>query len=1005
MNTKTIALVLIFVFSGFLTITELSATEKIFATYFDIATNSPEGTEVTGRIHLERNKDVLKSPIPEGYHFYIENQEGNLFTIETRYDLHHRIMGVLVVDKDRNTGNTEKPYQLTVLLKNNNEVISRFPVTVKIVNQTLWNILYERYKDFTVSQKGNRMYGRTSFSDKEVAAKISELEKNNGRFNGFKCYTQHPKDYLEHTNVDPLNGRVYGTIEYEWENVAKQIGGLGYAYARSEKYGPTGNPASRERLKKALYKAILAYTGCVPIEGNDILIDGQPIGEYTGDGFANLVEHGMIGHQVGTHQWVVSDPLVAPAVHLMPDLLKDIQEEDKEAIEVYHSLVQFYQLFTSIVKQRRAIDDPSQRWGEIQDTIYSEGAWADANLGHRLRIMLALPIIWADYNRPMTYVPYWYSDFYNNKPFKNFSFSPGWSPYGVVPDVRRWLTKFNVPSHEFAQSGFHPDGTVSHHVGHGTDAPLIAYGFEWLTVPFVGFNQFKDTPFCLEDKYFQFPADRLLHVYGKLIYKNRFDFTMAGRSHLSDMHKFVTKTFVEAIDELLESKSQKNEITNQDELIKLKNDIAANTHQYSGTDAYWVNEFLVHRRENENNSFYASVKLKSERVVGAEDFDRVRKSWHTGSGVLQVRTTGDEYSQQVLENMDWHMLPGITEEWRTDPLPAKGGAQACLPGLNKIAGVLSDGETGMAMYHHLPRETYSSATALKSYHFIGDKIAALGSNIRRYRSGQQKGIFTCIDQAGFTNELTWSANGKIKKTKANQSVEIHENITQPSWVHTGDRGFIVYPQKACGLAIKTGNKINVTDTRISNNEPNYVLAIGHGTNPGQQEDNSYFYLSVPNVSADEMPLLAARYANELNCNLTNDSIHAIYDQTEKITQIAFFKAGKITQNGKTFECDNTAMVMLKENHGNWTIAVGDPTADVYKKQITLHLSVPLKEGKYTYTVPGIYPRDGEYATVKREGKNSSIVIELPDTRDEAYYNYQSALYSGVPVVLEIPEEK
>lgn len=36
--------------------------EKVFANYFDIPVNSPEGTEVIGRIHLERNKDVLTNP-------------------------------------------------------------------------------------------------------------------------------------------------------------------------------------------------------------------------------------------------------------------------------------------------------------------------------------------------------------------------------------------------------------------------------------------------------------------------------------------------------------------------------------------------------------------------------------------------------------------------------------------------------------------------------------------------------------------------------------------------------------------------------------------------------------------------------------------------------------------------------------------------------------------------------------------------------------------------------
>lgn len=46
--------------------------------------------------------------------------------------------------------------------------------------------------------------------------------------------------------------------------------------------------------------------------------------------------------------------------------------------------------------------------------------------------------------------------------------------------------------------------------------------------------------------------------------------------------------------------------------------IKANTHEYSGTDAYWVNEYLVHRRGENEPAFYASLKLKSERTVGAE---------------------------------------------------------------------------------------------------------------------------------------------------------------------------------------------------------------------------------------------------------------------------------------------------------------------------------------------------------------------------------------------------
>lgn len=71
------------------------AQERAFADYFDIPVNCVSGTEVTGRIHLERNKDVPACPVPDGYRFEILGQsEEGLFRLETRRDLSGRIMGV-----------------------------------------------------------------------------------------------------------------------------------------------------------------------------------------------------------------------------------------------------------------------------------------------------------------------------------------------------------------------------------------------------------------------------------------------------------------------------------------------------------------------------------------------------------------------------------------------------------------------------------------------------------------------------------------------------------------------------------------------------------------------------------------------------------------------------------------------------------------------------------------------------------------------------------------------
>ncbi|WP_455611741.1 polysaccharide lyase family 8 super-sandwich domain-containing protein, partial [Bacteroides clarus] len=958
------------------------AQEKVFANYFDIPVNSPEGTEVIGRIHLERNKDVLTSPIPAGYHFEILKQADGLFNLETRYDLSKRIMGVLTVAKGQSTGSAPSNHRLTIALKDGDKQLKKFNINVKVVKETLWSLFNRRYTPKTLENK--RLYGRIKYSDDEVAAKIDELKNNGWKFAGLeKCYQGRPQDYV--AKFDPTNDHLpTGTIEYDWEKVVNQIGGLGYSYATSKIYGPKGNPEKRKELRETLYQAILTYTNSVPVEGNEVMVDGRPIGNCTGDGFGMLQAHKMAGMQTPTHQWTLTDPLVVPVLHLMPELLKGMRNQDETCLKVHNALIRYLQIFFAEIENRRAIDNPNGRWGELQDTIYSSGAWADANLGHRSRTMLALPIIWADYNRPLTYVQYWYSDFYHDQPFKGFSYSPGWSPHGIVADVSRWMTKYNIVAHKYIQSGFQPDGTVSHHIANATDAAMVAYGFEWLTDCNNGYSYFRNTKFKIGDKYYQFQLDRLLNVYPKLFYKQRMDFLVAGRSFLDDMHRFTTKTYIQAVNSMLNAQNKGSKLNGVEELKDVCKQLKNNTFEYSGTDAYWVNEYLVHRRGENETPFYASLKLKSERTVGAEDFSKkVRRSWHMGYGILQVKVKGDEYSDKVIRNFDWHALPGLTEEWRTDPLPAKGGAQASLPGLNKISGVLADGKAGMGIYHHLPKETYSSATAFKSYHFIEDKIIALGSDIARLRPGQGNEITTFIDQTALNSPLTWCAGEEIQTVEPGQSVNLTQEIKDVCWLHQGSKGYVILPVKQLSLQIKSGKEINITDRTIADKKPNFIIAVSHGVQPGQNGDNAYRYIQLPNVSAEEMPERVEALLKDLEFTMQDGAAHAVYSDTDKTWQYAFFKPGSISVGKTTVTSNDVAQIMLRDNGAEWVLSVNNPMPDGQKQTLTFSTSAKLPAGTYTYQTKGVYPLEGETVTVTSEGKGSKVTVELPDSRDAA----------------------
>lgn len=979
-----------------------SKEEIVFANYFDIPVNSPEGTEVTGRIHLERNKDVLTNPIPAGYHFEILKQTDGLFSLETRYDLSKRIMGVLTVAKGQNTGNTPSDHRLTIALKDGDKLLKKFNINVKVVKETLWSLFNKRYTPRT--PKNKRLYGRTKYSDDEVAAKIDELKNNNWKFAGLeKCYQGRPQDYA--LQLDPTNDHApSGTIEYDWEKVVNQIGGLGYSYATSKVYGPKGDPEKRKVLRETIYQAILTYTNSVPVEGNEVMVDGKPIGNCTGDGFALLQAHKMAGMQIPTHQWTLTDALVVPVLHLMPELLEGMRNQDETCMKLHNALIRYFQIFFAEIKGRRAIDNPDGRWGELQDTIYSSGAWADANLGHRSRTMLALPIIWADYNRPLTYVQYWYSDFYHDRPFKGFSYSPGWSPHGIVADVSRWMTKYNIVAHKYIQSGFQPDGSVSHHTDKGTDMVMVAYGFEWLTDCNKGYGYFKNTKFKIDDKYYQFQLDRLLNIYPKLFYKQRMDFLVTGRSFLDDMQKFATQTYPEAVKSMLDARSESTKLKGVEQLTDICKQLQNNTYEYSGTDAYWIQEYMVHRRGKNETPFYASLKLKSERTVGAEDFKKdVRRSWHMGYGILQVKVKGDEYSDKVLCNFDWHALPGLTEEWRTDPMPL-GHAQLSLPGLNKISGVLTDGKAGMGIYNHLPKETYSSATAFKSYHFIEDKIIALGSDIARLRPGQGNEITTFIDQSALNSPLTWYVNGQKQTVEPGQSVNIAEETDGMCWLHQGGKGYVILPMKKLSLQIKSGKEINITDRKIANKKPNFIIAISHGAEPGRIWDNSYRYIQLPNVKAEEMPERVKALLKDLEFVLQEGAAHALYSDTDKAWQYAFFKPGTVSVGNTSVTSKDVAQIMLRDNGTEWILSVNNPIPDGQKQTLTFHTSAKLSAGTYTYQTKGLYPLEGETVTVTSEGKDSKVTVELPDRRDAEKYNYQSDLYAATPIVVNIPKK-
>ncbi len=963
-----------------LTVPSVSA-ETLLGKYFEIETGARAGTEVVGKVHLVSNRATHRTPIPASYRFAISADPSGLFRVESQRDSAGRLFGTLRVAGGRTVPAEPTPCPITVTLVDGRKTVASIDLKIQVVER----LMQEHLLAYALKQVGreSRLYGRRRYKDSQLAEIITELEEDEGRFRELGFYTK------------PVTAYKRPELESEWEEAARRIGGLGYAYARSKTYGPEGDPAQRARLKRTLCSALAAFIDAIPFEGDDVIIDGKPIGPDYGDGFFLLNEHKIMNYNFLSHPWRITDPVTGPVVWLMPELGKEVRAGDASGVALHEKLIRLFQICFGNPRNYRKLDDPRGRWGRVTDPNHSEGGLSDANLGHKIRGWVVLPAIWADYNRPITYTPEWYVE--PGRP----QLMPGWTPTGVLDDLHFWVTHFHRPAHQFRQSGFHPDGTVTHHLADASDIAMAAYGFGWLTGAMDGYELFRDLPFDLGSHGYQFIADRLLYGYDKMLYKDHFDYVVTGRSYwgIADFGQTLTRT----VDRLLAAKQEHTLITNEDELVAWRDAIAGGTHAVSGSYPFWVGNYLLHRRggQPDEKPCFMSVKLKNDRTTGAEDFEKVLKSWHTGSGILQVMTTGREYSLDVRRKFDWHVLPGLTEEWRTKPVVYE---RHLLRGANAFSGVASDGRYGFAAMQYRSESTNASAQADKAFFFAETEAIALGCEVKRRSAGEGLPIVTTLDQTRWVGDITYSDDGVTVKTiPLAENPDLRIPLQGLTWIHQGSVGYVVFPQGLQPLTIRGGSAVNTTDRSKSSDARVIHLAVGHGVDPPATWTTRYHYAIVPNITAAAMPDYMSDLSRRVEVVANHGGVQGIYDRSLELLQAAFQRPGIASvSTGLEVAVDRAALVQLRKNGGNWELCVTDPLHELAATEISVGLNVPLKPGRYAVALPGIHPRPGEPVTVTATDDGVSVRVPLPDPSDDAALNYQAELYAGVPIHVTIP---
>ena len=401
-----------------------SGDEEIFAHFFDIPLDAAPGDEVTGRLHPKSNKEFSAST----YEFSLLDDADGMFNVTGRRDYWGPVYGVLTY-----TGAAPLAlgaYNVSAELRIDGVLRGCTDFAVQCSNETLMQRMLPRLIDYATGE--GRLWGKEGKhkpSEAEVEAWIGELEANDGQLRDPATQTV----YAFYNNTPGQRQTDTGFTD-DWSAAIKVVGGLGYAYHTHAAYA--ANATRRHRLRQAMYLGLEALARSLPLFHADVTdAAGRPVGADFGDGLANC---DAIAGNDKTHQWVFTDPLCLPALLLVGDLVREGARRDTRAQRLHAGLVYLFQPPFTLLVNRRRISGPGHRWDDLVELDHVNGAWADANRGHRYPGMAAMLGVWHDYNRPITYVPYWYADYdfraagLTEAPGDavpaGFSLLPGWSP-------------------------------------------------------------------------------------------------------------------------------------------------------------------------------------------------------------------------------------------------------------------------------------------------------------------------------------------------------------------------------------------------------------------------------------------------------------------------------------------------------------------------------------------------------------------------------------------------
>lgn len=476
--------------------------------------------------------------------------------------------------------------------------------------------------------------------------------------------------------------------------------------------------------------------------------------------------------------------------------------------------------------------------------------------------------------------------------------------------------------------GIQPDGSFHQH---GPQIQFGNYGLAYVGDMIKWIRMLRQTPFYFDESKMSILRNYLLDGQQWITWKNQMDISACGR-----------QLFVNA--QWGKARSLASNFRQMETLDPANTNVYHKAGQYetlTGDKHFWRSDFQVKRTPD----YYFSVKMCSERVIGAESCNSENiRGYYLGDGATYLYQSGKEY-ENIFPYWDWKKIPGTTTQQDDKELPVLTASGYRIK--SDFVGGVSDGKTGIAVMDY----NRNGLSAKKAWFIFNDLIVCLGTGIN---STSGAPVTTSVNQSLLNGEVIVKA--KTEKPFPAESSE----MLSPKWILHDQAGY--YFPEGGNLKLET-KTVTGSWNRVASmyeDEPIkagiFKLWVEHGANPAGE---TYAYCVVPQATKAKMQQLTAKPSFRIVKN--ESEIQAVVSSDQKWGGIVFYQAGKSELFG-SIETNLPCVVMLKKGKDGLALAVSDPTQKLNQIQLTM-------KGNYQTTNPSV--------TVSSSQGNSILTVSLP----------------------------